>query len=187
MGFTTNHRCSNAHSCRFYRAGGHRDRKAFTAEPVGMCSVRCTCGCSCWAWLPNLPIKRERIVMNRRTRLLLGLFLVASFSIPASGTMSMPQAKPDTAATASSMVETVAWKRVCKHRKCHRVWIGPRRHWRKPSVVVKPRIVIRPGHRVVRGTRHVRWCENRYRSYNPATDQFLGYDGHYHYCNSPYR
>ncbi len=38
-----------------------------------------------------------------------------------------------------------------------------------------------------RGNAHVRWCRNRYRSYNPRTDQFLGYDGYYHYCNSPYR
>ncbi|MBZ0217164.1 MAG: BA14K family protein [Fimbriimonadaceae bacterium] len=37
------------------------------------------------------------------------------------------------------------------------------------------------------GSAHVRWCLNRYRSYNPRTDQFLGYDGYYHYCNSPYR
>jgi hypothetical protein len=34
---------------------------------------------------------------------------------------------------------------------------------------------------------HERWCLNRYRSYNPRTDMFLGYDGRYHYCNSPYR
>ncbi len=38
-----------------------------------------------------------------------------------------------------------------------------------------------------RTSRHVRWCDNRYRSYNPRTDQFLGYDGQYHYCRSPYR
>lgn len=34
---------------------------------------------------------------------------------------------------------------------------------------------------------HVEWCQNRYRSYNPSTDRFLGYDGDYHRCNSPYR
>jgi len=33
---------------------------------------------------------------------------------------------------------------------------------------------------------HVRWCLNRYRSYNPRTDQYLGYDGYYHFCRSPY-
>jgi uncharacterized protein YcfJ len=30
---------------------------------------------------------------------------------------------------------------------------------------------------------HVARCEDAYRSYNPRTDQFLGYDGRYHYCN----
>ena len=35
-------------------------------------------------------------------------------------------------------------------------------------------------------SRHVAWCEGRYRSYNPATDTFIG-KGHRHYrCNSPY-
>jgi len=36
------------------------------------------------------------------------------------------------------------------------------------------------------GDGHVQWCLNRYRSYNPNTDSFLGYDGRYHRCNSPY-
>jgi hypothetical protein len=26
------------------------------------------------------------------------------------------------------------------------------------------------------------WCESHYRSYNPATGMFLGYDGRYHAC-----
>lgn len=34
---------------------------------------------------------------------------------------------------------------------------------------------------------HVQWCLNRYRSYDPASDTFLGYDGYRHRCNSPYR
>lgn len=29
---------------------------------------------------------------------------------------------------------------------------------------------------------HVAACEDRYRSYNPRTDMFLGYDGQYHRC-----
>ncbi len=33
---------------------------------------------------------------------------------------------------------------------------------------------------------HVEWCLRRYRSYNPATDAYLGYDGYYHRCISPY-
>jgi len=33
---------------------------------------------------------------------------------------------------------------------------------------------------------HVAWCLRRYRSYNPATDLYFGYDGYYHRCISPY-
>lgn len=33
---------------------------------------------------------------------------------------------------------------------------------------------------------HVAWCMERYRSYDPASDSFLGYDGLRHRCNSPF-
>jgi len=36
------------------------------------------------------------------------------------------------------------------------------------------------------GSRHVAWCRGRYRSYNPNTNTFTGYDGLQHRCNSPY-
>ena len=36
------------------------------------------------------------------------------------------------------------------------------------------------------GDGHMEWCLNRYRSYNPRTDTYLGYDGYRHRCNSPY-
>ncbi|MGE0237648.1 MAG: BA14K family protein [Parvibaculaceae bacterium] len=38
-----------------------------------------------------------------------------------------------------------------------------------------------------RGSRHVRWCLNRYRSYDPRSNTFMGYDGDRHRCRSPYR
>jgi len=37
-----------------------------------------------------------------------------------------------------------------------------------------------------RGSAHVQYCLGKYRSYNPSTDMFLGYDGYYHRCKSPY-
>lgn len=41
---------------------------------------------------------------------------------------------------------------------------------------------------VRRGTSaHVSWCFSRYRSYNPATNRFLTYQGVYRACYSPYR
>ncbi len=33
---------------------------------------------------------------------------------------------------------------------------------------------------------HIQWCQDHYRSYNVNTDEFFGYDGHYHRCVSPY-
>ena len=37
-----------------------------------------------------------------------------------------------------------------------------------------------------RGRAHVDWCFSRYRSYDPVTDTYLGYDGYRHRCISPY-
>ena len=36
------------------------------------------------------------------------------------------------------------------------------------------------------GNGHVQWCLNHYRSYNPSTNTFMGYDGYAHNCNSPF-
>jgi hypothetical protein len=36
------------------------------------------------------------------------------------------------------------------------------------------------------GGDHVQWCLNRYRSYNPRTDTYMGYDGYRHRCRAPY-
>jgi hypothetical protein len=33
---------------------------------------------------------------------------------------------------------------------------------------------------------HIEWCLDRYRSYNPATNTFTGYDGYQHVCRGPY-
>jgi BA14K-like protein len=33
---------------------------------------------------------------------------------------------------------------------------------------------------------HVGWCQSHYRSYNAATDTFIGYDGLPHRCAAPY-
>ena len=33
---------------------------------------------------------------------------------------------------------------------------------------------------------HIEWCLDRYRSYNPATNTFMGYDGYAHECRGPY-
>lgn len=33
---------------------------------------------------------------------------------------------------------------------------------------------------------HVRWCLNRYRTYNPRTNTYAAFDGYRRRCNSPY-
>lgn len=33
---------------------------------------------------------------------------------------------------------------------------------------------------------HEAWCFRRYRSYDPDSDTFMGYDGRRHYCRGPY-
>ena len=37
------------------------------------------------------------------------------------------------------------------------------------------------------GGGHVRWCFNHYRTYDPRSNTFRGYDGYLHQCRSPYR
>ena len=37
-----------------------------------------------------------------------------------------------------------------------------------------------------RNARHIAWCQGRYRSYNPRTDTYTGYDGRQHRCKAPY-
>jgi len=36
------------------------------------------------------------------------------------------------------------------------------------------------------GSRHVQWCLNRYRSYNPRSNTWVSYSGRVHQCYSPY-
>lgn len=125
--------------------------------------------------------------------------LAVSTTIPATLAYSMPIPVQRPAAERPSDVTDIAWRRVCNRNRCHRTWVRPRTVVRprivvrprvviRPRAVVRPRVVVRPG-TVIRhaGNRHVTWCLNHYKSYNPATDRFLGYDGIYHRCNSPYR
>lgn len=53
---------------------------------------------------------------------------------------------------------------------------GPYRGYYAPRAYVTPS-----------GGSHVRWCMSRYRSYDPRSNTFMGYDGDRHQCVSPYR
>ncbi len=55
---------------------------------------------------------------------------------------------------------------------------------RAPAVVVPVPV---PAPRAYGYTRaHVRWCFAHHRSYNPATNRFIGVDGRRHACRGPY-
>jgi len=87
-------------------------------------------------------------------------------------------------------------------RHYHRRHHGPRFRYRRPGfhyyngwwysfpwwVPVPPRAYrySYPRSRTYYRRSHVNWCRNRYRSYNPRTDLWFGYDGRYHRCISPY-
>ena len=107
----------------------------------------------------------------------------AVLSISTSEAMPIQQAT--VAVEQQSNVTNVAWRRTCRFGKCRRVWVGRR-------IVVVPRVVIRPRYVrpriVVRRAynAHVNWCLRRYRSYDPASNTFVGYDGRLHACVSPY-
>lgn len=63
-----------------------------------------------------------------------------------------------------------------------RHWHHHRRHYRRgPVIRVFPPPVVRSGI-----SRHVRWCANRYRSYNARTNTYMGFDGRPHRCRSPF-
>jgi hypothetical protein len=56
---------------------------------------------------------------------------------------------------------------------------------REPPVVVeRPVIIERPV--VAPWSREwLAWCAGRYKSFNPSTGQYFGYDGQYHFCPGP--
>jgi hypothetical protein len=45
-----------------------------------------------------------------------------------------------------------------------------------------PAVAVAPGPVVAQNGDDVAWCQSRYRSYNPSTGTFLGYDGQNHPC-----
>jgi hypothetical protein len=46
------------------------------------------------------------------------------------------------------------------------------------AALAQPRVVVVDEY----GDSHVRRCSIRYRSYDPASDTYMGYDGYRHYC-----
>jgi len=122
-------------------------------------------------------------------------------AIPASGLPALPDYTTDTSLTVPVAHRHFHSRR--SHRHAHPRWRHSHRYDRRRH---GPRYKNRRrGHRhYYRGywysspwwfystprryySRHVRWCLDRYRSYNLKTDMFFGFDGKYHRCRSPYR
>ncbi len=53
-------------------------------------------------------------------------------------------------------------------------WIGPS----LGITVTVPQVPV--------GSAHVRWCLDHFRTYDVASDTYLGFDGYRHRCNSPF-
>ncbi len=69
----------------------------------------------------------------------------------------------------------------------HGGWWYPRPWWRYGGAAVALTVGPAVGYYAYSGGNpHVRWCLGHYRSYNPRTDSFVGYDGLLHRCNSPF-
>jgi hypothetical protein len=108
--------------------------------------------------------------------------LALATALPA-GVQAAPMSVPLKLEKSSDVTNVRCHRWGCRRGWRGRYW-GPRRVWIAPRVVIRPapRYVVRSGYNA-----HVRWCLNRYGSYNPATNTFLAYDGYYKRCRSPYR
>ena len=89
------------------------------------------------------------------------------------------------------------------HRKGFRRWRGNRhwrnnRHWGGKGIYLGFGLLpfyqpyyqpyyAQSYYAPARGSRHVRYCLNRFQSYHIPSNTFLGYDGDRHRCRSPYR
>ena len=113
----------------------------------------------------------------------LAIGLVMGLATLATPGHAMPFSASGTGVTVESDVIQV--RRVCNAYRC---W-NTRPRWRPPVVYVQPRVVYRPAYRPAYGgyNRHVRWCLNRYRTYNPATNRYHAGGGVYPACYSPFR
>ena len=105
---------------------------------------------------------------------------IASVIAPMGAANAMPISAP--IAKAETTSDVVNARVVCNAYRC---WNTRPRYYR-PRVYVRPRVVYRAP--VYRGgyNRHVRWCLNRYRTYNPATNRYHAGGGVYPACRSPW-
>jgi hypothetical protein len=123
-----------------------------------------------------------------------GALAIASI-VPLAVAEAMPVTNVPAKAEKASDVQQARWcgRWRCGYRRGYyrgRYWRPRARIYVRPRVWVAPRVVIRPAPRYVVRTgynRHVRWCLNNYRSYDPDSNTFVTYDGDVRRCRSPFR
>lgn len=127
----------------------------------------------------------------------LSALFAATPAVPPAGAMPLPVVKvqPVEAATGAQLVD---------HRRYYRRhWRGHRHHGRRwyrhrhhhsnawvPFAILGMGAVIGSAianDRAYGGSRHVRWCANRYRSYRAYDNTFQPYHGPRRQCRSPFR
>jgi hypothetical protein len=127
--------------------------------------------------------------MSRIRKIVVAGALAVASVVPLTVAEAMPVTNMPAKAEKASDVQQARW---CGRWRCgyRRAWRPRARVWVRPRVYVAPRVVIRPRARYVVRTgysRHVRWCMNNYRSYDPGSDTFVAYGGDVRRCNSPFR
>ncbi len=126
--------------------------------------------------------------MSRIRKIVIAGALAVASVVPLTVAEAMPVTNAPAKAEKSTDVQQARWcgRWRCGYRRAWRprarVWVRPGRVWVRPRVWVAPRVVVRSGY-----NRHVRWCMNRYQSYDPASNTFVTYDGDVRRCRSPFR
>ena len=121
--------------------------------------------------------------MKKTTAILaLAMIAVESLAAVAQAATIMPaspvsRAQPAAVGT-STDVQTVDM--VCDFNGCYETWDRPPPGYRRPP---PPPVYARPSRS---WDRHIDWCLDRYRSYNPRTNQFLSSSGYFKTCRSPF-
>ena len=128
--------------------------------------------------------------MSRIRKIVLAGALAVASVMPLTVAEAMPMTNAPAKVEKSTDLQQARccgrWR--CGYRRGY-YW-GPRRVWIRPRVWVAPRVIITPAPRYVVRTgynRHVRWCLNHYRSYDPASNTFVDYNGDVRRCRSPFR
>ena len=128
--------------------------------------------------------------MSKISKMMIAGALAIATIVPATMAEAMPLTAAPAKAEKSVDLQKAAWcgRYRCGYRRVWRprarVWVAPRRVWVAPRVIIRPapRVVIRTGY-----SRHVRWCMNRYNSYDAASNTFVTYGGDVRRCRSPFR